>query len=417
MFALRHQYLSKVDLRGFDHYRYNCQDTSPLSNYVMHPFWNQVIRICPLWIAPNLLTFVGFLCCVAHNLLPAVFDYNFRSGSADAAHPIPDWVWFTVSALLFFAHTLDGIDGKQARRTQTSSALGELFDHGCDSWSTLFITVTFYSVLGRDEDGFSIPIFRMYLVLWVVFFTFHVSHWEKYNTGVLYLPWSYDLAMVGGTIFYFLTGMFGYRAWKVYVWNGLTGAGLGEIVVYICCFCLSFPKSAFNVIQSYRQGSGKQPSVWEAIRPMTSFVIAAALCIVWAVLSPNDIIEIEPRCFYFMSGTLYANLSCRLIIMQMSGSRGDLFNKLLMPLGVSVVLALAMPNGSKTFEMTILYVLTTVVLLAHLHYVICVVRQMCEYLKIDCFKIRDMGQHRLISSNDDDDDDDDEKEEVEKEEQ
>jgi ethanolaminephosphotransferase len=31
--------------------------------------------------------------------------------------------------------TLDAIDGKQARRTGSSSALGELFDHGCDAIS------------------------------------------------------------------------------------------------------------------------------------------------------------------------------------------------------------------------------------------------------------------------------------------
>lgn len=28
---------------------------------------------------------------------------------------------------------MDSIDGKQARRTGTSSPLGELFDHGCDA--------------------------------------------------------------------------------------------------------------------------------------------------------------------------------------------------------------------------------------------------------------------------------------------
>lgn len=42
----------------------------------------------------------------------------------------------------------DGIDGKQARRTQTCGPLGELFDHGLDSWSTMFITTALYSVFG-----------------------------------------------------------------------------------------------------------------------------------------------------------------------------------------------------------------------------------------------------------------------------
>lgn len=31
---------------------------------------------------------------------------------------------------LFMYQSLDAIDGKQARRTQTSGPLGELFDHG-----------------------------------------------------------------------------------------------------------------------------------------------------------------------------------------------------------------------------------------------------------------------------------------------
>ncbi len=30
---------------------------------------------------------------------------------------------------------MDAIDGKQARRTGSSSPLGELFDHGCDALS------------------------------------------------------------------------------------------------------------------------------------------------------------------------------------------------------------------------------------------------------------------------------------------
>lgn len=31
---------------------------------------------------------------------------------------------------------MDAIDGKQARRTGMASALGEMFDHGCDAINT-----------------------------------------------------------------------------------------------------------------------------------------------------------------------------------------------------------------------------------------------------------------------------------------
>jgi ethanolaminephosphotransferase len=45
----------------------------------------------------------------------------------------PSWTYLQAALGLFLYQTLDATDGKQARRTQSSSPLGELFDHGCDS--------------------------------------------------------------------------------------------------------------------------------------------------------------------------------------------------------------------------------------------------------------------------------------------
>lgn len=50
-----------------------------------------------------------------------------------------------------------------------------------------------YSLFGRGAS--SVPPIRMYYIMWMVFFNFYISHWEKYNTGVLYLPWGYDFSM------------------------------------------------------------------------------------------------------------------------------------------------------------------------------------------------------------------------------
>ncbi len=86
------------------------------------------------------------------------------------------------------------MDGKQARRTKSSSALGELFDHGVDSWACFLFPVCIFSVISKDEYGFSPMI--MHMLLWVVYLSFIDSHWEKYNTKILYLPWSYDISML-----------------------------------------------------------------------------------------------------------------------------------------------------------------------------------------------------------------------------
>ena len=46
---------------------------------------------------------------------------------------------------------IDGIDGKQARRTKTSSPLGELFDHGLDSWSASLFMFNVYTLFGQNR--------------------------------------------------------------------------------------------------------------------------------------------------------------------------------------------------------------------------------------------------------------------------
>jgi len=86
------------------------------------------------------------------------------------------------------------MDGKQARRTKTSSALGELFDHGVDSWATFLFPVCIFSLLTRDDDRLY-PM-SMHILLISIYTTFIGTHWEKYNTKVLFLPWSYDISML-----------------------------------------------------------------------------------------------------------------------------------------------------------------------------------------------------------------------------
>lgn len=52
-----------------------------------------------------------------------------------AAGDVPRWVpLFSAFAVVSYT-ILDCLDGKQARRTGTSSPLGQLFDHGCDALS------------------------------------------------------------------------------------------------------------------------------------------------------------------------------------------------------------------------------------------------------------------------------------------
>lgn len=71
---------------------------------------------------PNAITLLGLLIVVANVI--TLFYYSSELGEC------PNWVYTTFGIGLFMYQSLDAIDGKQARRTQTSGPLGELFDHG-----------------------------------------------------------------------------------------------------------------------------------------------------------------------------------------------------------------------------------------------------------------------------------------------
>ncbi|XP_046679620.1 ethanolaminephosphotransferase 1-like [Homalodisca vitripennis] len=380
------QYLTAQHLAGFENYKYSSLDTSPLSVYVMHPFWNRVVLLCPKWVAPNVLTFVGFLFTAGACLLLSIYDYEFYASSSDHPEypPIPPWVYLVTSISIFVAYTLDGIDGKQARRTQTSGPLGELFDHGLDSWTAVLIPTCLYSVFGRTD--YSVPPIRFYFVCWNVFLTFYSSHWEKYNTGVLFLPWGYDLSMIASTLVFLVTYMFGHEWWKFTVYGDIATGHVLEILFYLSSFASNLPVVLWNIYKSYRDKTGKMRSMWEANRPLQPVLLFLGVCAIWAYHSPTDIISRDPRAYYLMSGTIFSNICCRLIVSQMSNTRCDNSNWLLGPAFLCTGLSLLL--SSHYLEISLLYALWALSTIAHIHYGTCVVRQMCRHFRICCFQIK-----------------------------
>lgn len=94
----------------------------------MNPFWESVVKLMPKSLAPNTITFIG----VVVNLV-AYFSMFYYDQTL--MQEVPAFTYLNFSLGLFIYQTLDAIDGKQARRTGSSSPLGQLFDHGCDTLS------------------------------------------------------------------------------------------------------------------------------------------------------------------------------------------------------------------------------------------------------------------------------------------
>uniref|UniRef100_A0A7N8YM03 Ethanolaminephosphotransferase 1 n=1 Tax=Mastacembelus armatus TaxID=205130 RepID=A0A7N8YM03_9TELE len=365
---------------GYGHY--SAVDSNPLSVYIMHPFWNFVVKFLPMWLAPNLITFTGFMFLVLNFLILAFYDFDFTASGAKHEH-VPSWVWVAAGIFNFLAYTLDGVDGKQARRTNSSTPLGELFDHGLDSWACMLFVATVYSIFGRGESGVSVV--TLYYILWMVLFSFILSHWEKYNTGILFLPWGYDMSQVTISLVYLVTAVVGVETWYQPVLLHFLYRDLFTFMIIACSFAVTLPMSLYNVLKAYRSDTLKHSSLYEAFLPFLSPVLLFILSTIWVVYSPSNILDLQPRIFYLMVGTAFANVTCKLIVCQMSNTRCQALSWLLLPMSVVVLLAV---TKVVTNETLLLHLWTAAVMLAHIHYGVSVVHQLSKHFKIFAFSLK-----------------------------
>lgn len=127
------RFITPEGLKQLDNYKYKPGKYTWLDN-ALQPYWEYVVSLVPTWVAPNVLTFAGWLSLLSSTVVILLYDFTFRQN-------IPSWCFFYAAISLWAYSTLDAIDGKQARRTQSSSPLGQLFDHGCDAFSVSFLLI------------------------------------------------------------------------------------------------------------------------------------------------------------------------------------------------------------------------------------------------------------------------------------
>uniref|UniRef100_K7E266 Ethanolaminephosphotransferase 1 n=1 Tax=Monodelphis domestica TaxID=13616 RepID=K7E266_MONDO len=384
---LQLRYVTEQQLAGFDQYQYNAVDTNPLSMYVMQHLWNRIVKIVPLWIAPNLLTFSGFLLLLINYFVLCFYDWDYTASGSEL---IPNWVWWFAAFSTFSAYALDSIDGKHARRTQSSSPLGELFDHGLDSWATSLFTLSWFSVCVSPVDSPGFSEHKMFLLLSIILLNFMLSHWEKYNTGVLFLPWGYDLSqvmLVGG---YLLTAIVGVEIWHKPLVFGYYAPSVTLALVIACSIFLSLPQTMYNIYTAYQKKTLKKDSLYEALLPLVSPTLLFSLLTIWVTLSPCDILIKQPRLFLFMVGVAFSSVACRVIICQMSNTRSESFHSLLFPLALVVFAAVTGLLGK--LEESAFMAFTALLTLAHVHYGVCVGRQLSQHLNIYIFSMKKRAQ-------------------------
>lgn len=67
------------------------------------------LKFFPRWMAPNLITFTGFLLTIVNFFLIGYYDFNFDAANHIHKTIIPNWVWIVASINIFVAYTLGKI--------------------------------------------------------------------------------------------------------------------------------------------------------------------------------------------------------------------------------------------------------------------------------------------------------------------
>lgn len=65
--------------------------------------------------------------------------------------------------------------------------------------------------------------------------------------------------------------------------------------------------------RAYRSNSLKHDSLYEAFLPFLSPALLFILSTTWVVFSPSNVLELQPRIFYLMVGTAFANVTVSVI--------------------------------------------------------------------------------------------------------
>ncbi|KAK1906178.1 Cholinephosphotransferase 1 [Dissostichus eleginoides] len=301
--------LSPAQLKRLEEHKYSASGRS-LFEPPCQVYWNWLVEQTPIWIAPNTLTIVGLMINI---LTTVVLVYYCPTATEEA----PAWA-FIMSALgLFIYQSLDAIDGKQARRTNSSSALGELFDHGCDAVSTVFVAVgsCISCGIGRYPDW-------IFFCGFIGMFMFFCAHWQTYVSGTLRFG-LIDVTEVQIAIMtMYLMAAFG---GGVSLWQctlPLIGVKMYVFpVIGICGGALYSCYNYFHVILNGGVGkNGSTVADTSVLSPSLHIGLILALAFIIFKKSSSELFEHHPCLYLLTFGMVISKISNKLVVAHMTKS-------------------------------------------------------------------------------------------------
>ncbi|XP_077289830.1 choline/ethanolaminephosphotransferase 1 bbc isoform X3 [Arctopsyche grandis] len=368
----RQRLLSSGQLRRLADHRYSCSSASFL-DAALQPWWCWLVARLPLWLAPNLITCLGLAVNVFTTLLLVWY-------TPDAKSEAPRWTYALCGLGLFIYQSLDAIDGKQARRTGTSSPLGELFDHGCDSISTVFVALSACAAVQLGQY----PTW-MFFQCFCAMTLFYCAHWQTYVSGTLKFG-KVDVTEAQFAIIaiQMVSAIFGSNIW-------LTSIPVLQIpMTYSVClvFFTGYLQVFIGFCQSFREGGiGKNGSTvagTSVLSPVIPFSMVIVPAFIIYQKSESLVYENHPCLYIIAFGMVAAKVTNRLVVSHMTKSEMEYFDWSLMG---PAMLFLNQYFNNAIPEYYVLWMCLIWVAVDLIRYSCQICLEICEYLKIKLFHI------------------------------
>jgi len=376
------KYFSDLEIEELCNYRNHGTDNSLTYKYILSPTYDMLLPLVPTWMAPNTITLIGLVSVLIGNLLTAVYVPTLQEEA-------PRWVYLLLWIGLASYRVLDNLDGRQARRTGSSSPLGHLFDHGCDTLNVFLSGLNCTAALKLGSKSF----YSLGLVWLVAMGQFFGATLEEFFNGALNLGYingpSEGILLIEAM--YLASFLFGPSIWEAPLSIGTWQIRRGELFFWVL-----LPISTLTVLANYVSiwkkaiADNKRRDILDSLRASIPFLLFSFCLVTWQQTSTAY--EKHPHLFLWCTGINFFYLISRLIVAHLTNTKFPTV------MGVQLVMAIGAANavagifvGSKDGlldQYVLLWLLLGVEVLVNCRRVMGMTREICSHLGIECFRIK-----------------------------
>ncbi|KAJ3155953.1 hypothetical protein HDU89_005516 [Geranomyces variabilis] len=390
LFPPRDSYVSDEGLRNLRLYKYSSIDKSPISYYILRPYWEFCTTLFPMWLAPNLITLLGFFFVLANVAIALIYTPDLETAG-------PSWIYFSFAIGIWLYSTFDNVDGKQARRTGSSSPLGELFDHGVDSLNCAFGALVQAAGLGMGLGWYTVLLVSMTIIV------FFFSTWENYHTGSLYLGYinGPTEGLIIACVMLCVSGVYGPDVWWQQISDALPSIGnltpagwtLMDLFLGGMLAMMAFTQVPISIYRVYETCKEKNKSVSEAMSQIGPFVVFMMSIYLWLGSPASHILDTHLVAFVIATGLVFGRIATAIILAHVTHMPYPTYWKLLTPVLFGTVitnLPVIFQSGpilSATGEAIYLYLFLVYAVASYLHWAVSVIDRFCTHLGISCLTI------------------------------